>query len=225
MWDEVWDTSKPMFLVALAGPLLSLFAILRMRERRDGDVLLMCTGLFVFAGLRIIPVAQRQYYLMLFPIACLWAAQAVLWGLERMPERLRPVLFGLSLFGLLWKPVRGVNDEAHRRSDEQMAKLRTVFERTQPTDMVMDGWEGMGVFRPHAFHYFFLHEEVRAWLPRTPVDAFLGELEAGSVRPKLIAMDENLRALGPRFASFVETHYTSSDGFFYFPNEKTGPSP
>ena len=100
-----------------------------------------------------------------------------------------------------------------------------ILAKTEPTDVVMDGWEGMGVFRPHAFHYFFLHEEVRAWLPRTPVDAFLGELEAGSVRPKLIAMDENLRALGPRFASFVETHYTSSDGFFYFPNEKTGPSP
>src|SRR5262245_1467585 len=224
MWDEVWDTSKPMLLVALAGPLLSLYGILRARESRDGDVLLICTGLFVFVGLRIIPVAQRQYYLMLFPIACLWAAQAVLWGLARMPERLRPVLFGLALFGLLWKPVRGVNDEAHRRNDEQLAKLRTVFERTQPTDMVMDGWEGRGVFRPHAFYYFFLHEEVRAVLPHEPVDALLGELESGSVRPKLIAMDDNLRALGPRFTGFVQTHYTSSDGFFYFANG-AGPSP
>jgi len=218
MWDEVYDTSKPLLFVALAGPLLSLYGILRMRERRDGDVLLMCVGWGVFAGLPVVPVAQRQYYLMLFPIVCLWAAQALLWGVERLPERFRTVMFGLALFGLLWKPVRGVNDEAHRRSDEQMAKLRTVFERTQPTDMVMDGWAGMGVFRPHAFHYFFLHEEVRAWLPQTPVDGLLADLESGSVRPKLIAMDENLRALGPRFVNFVETHYTSSDGFFYFPN-------
>jgi 4-amino-4-deoxy-L-arabinose transferase-like glycosyltransferase len=225
MWDEVYDTSKPLFFVALAGPLLSLFAILRMRERRDGDVLLLCTGWGVFAGLPVVPVAQRQYYLMLFPIVCLWAAQALRWGVEHLPERLRPVLFGLALFGLLWKPVRGVNDEAHRRNDDQLAKLRTVFERTQPTDMVMDGWQGMGVFRPHAFHYFFLHEEVRAWLPQTPVDALLGDLESGSVRPKLIAMDDNLRALGPRFVSFVETHYTSSDGFFYFANGQAGPSP
>jgi 4-amino-4-deoxy-L-arabinose transferase-like glycosyltransferase len=227
MWDEVYDTSKPLLFVALAGPLLSLFAILRMRERRDGDVLLLCTGLGVFAGLRIIPVAQRQYYLMLFPIVCLWAAQALLWGVETLPGRLgrlRSVLFGLALFGLLWKPVRGVNDEAHRRNSEQLAKLRTVFERTQPTDIVMDGWEGMGVFRPHAFYYFFLHEEVRAVLPSKPVDALLVELESGHVRPKLIAMDQNLRALGPRFVSFVETHYTSSDGFLYFTNGQAGPS-
>jgi hypothetical protein len=158
--------------------------------------------------------------LMLFPIVCLWAAQALLRGVERMPQRLRPVLFGLALFGLLWKPVRGVNDEAKRRDDDQLAKLRTVFERTQPTDMVMDGWQGMGVFRPHAFYYFFLHEEVRAVLPPAPLDALLGDLESGTVRPKLIAMDENLRALGPRFVSFVESHYTSSDGFFYFPLKK-----
>src|SRR4029079_2997866 len=86
MWDEVYDTSKPLLFVALAGPLLSLFGILRMRERRDGDVLLMCVGWGVFAALPVVPVAQRQYYLMLFPIVCLWAAQALLWGVERLPE-------------------------------------------------------------------------------------------------------------------------------------------
>lgn len=179
----------------------------------------MCTGLGLFAGLRIVPVAQRQYYLMLFPIVCLVAAQALRWGVERLPERLRPWFFGLALFGLLWKPVRGINDEAHRVNDGQLANLRTVFARTAPADVVMDGWQGMGVFRPHAFHYFFLHEEVRAVLPPARLDALLDELESGQVRPKLIALDENLRGLGARFVRFVESHYASSDGFFYFPRE------
>jgi hypothetical protein len=218
-WDEVWDTSKPLLLVALAGPLLSLFAILRKRERRDGDVLLMCTGVGLFVGLRVVPVAQRQYYLMLFPIACLWAAQALRWGVERLPERLRPWLFALAMFGLLWKPGRSIHDETRRGNHQQMARLRTVFERTAPNDVVLDGWEGLGVFRPHGFYYFFLHEEVRAVLPRAPVDAFIDDLEAGRISPKLIAMDDNLRALGPRFVSFVERHYTTSDNFFYFPRQ------
>jgi hypothetical protein len=99
--------------------------------------------------------------------------------------------------------------------------LRTVFERTAPTDVVMDGWQGMGVFRPHAFYYYFLHEETRAMLPPARLDAFLDDLESGRVRPKLIVLDTNLRALGPRFVGFVQSHYASNDDFFYFANGAT----
>jgi len=44
------------------------------------------------------------------------------------------------------------------------------------------------------------------------VDGFV----TGKVRPKLIALDENLTALGIRFLHFVRTNYQSSDGFLYF---------
>jgi hypothetical protein len=83
--------------------------------------------------------------------------------------------------------------------------------------VVLDGWQGMGVFRPHAFHYFFLHEETRAMLPPQERDAMLDALESGRVRPKLIAMDPNLRALGLRFLVFVARNYATGDGFLYFP--------
>jgi hypothetical protein len=74
------------------------------------------------------------------------------------------------------------------------------------------------VFRPHAFHYFFLHPETVAMLPRKQLDAYLDALERAEIRPRMIAMDMNLRALGPRFRSFVGTSYGSTDGFFFFPN-------
>jgi hypothetical protein len=80
----------------------------------------------------------------------------------------------------------------------------------------MDGWQGTGVFRPHAFYYFFLHEESIPMLARARVDAFLDALEGGKIRPRLIAMDENLVALGSRFVRFVKRSYVSYDGFLYF---------
>jgi hypothetical protein len=80
----------------------------------------------------------------------------------------------------------------------------------------MDGWEGTGVFRPHAFHYFFLHDESVAMLPQAEVDAYLDALANGKIRPRLIAMDDHLVALGSRFVRFVKGNYVSSDTFFYF---------
>jgi hypothetical protein len=82
----------------------------------------------------------------------------------------------------------------------------------------MDGWQGTGVFRPHAFHYFFLHPETLAMLPRLQFTEYLSALERGRIRPRLIAMDPYLYALGQRFQRFVWRNYTSVDGFFYVRN-------
>jgi hypothetical protein len=83
----------------------------------------------------------------------------------------------------------------------------------------MDGWEGMGVFRPHAFYYYFIHDELLPMLSQARVDAFLDDLEGRRVHPRLIALDSHLVALGPRFQAFVARNYTTRDGFFYYSNE------
>jgi hypothetical protein len=80
----------------------------------------------------------------------------------------------------------------------------------------MDGIEGTGVFRPHALYYYFLHGELLPMLSRRQLDAYVDALESGKVRPRLIALDDNLIALGTRFLRFVKRNYVSSDGFFYF---------
>jgi hypothetical protein len=108
-------------------------------------------------------------------------------------------------------PVLDLQATFKLRNDRQLARLRYVFENTKPTDVVMDGWEGTGVFRPHAFYYFFLHGELVDRLPREQVDAYLDALESGRIRPRLIAMDENLVALGSRFLRFVKRNYVRRD--------------
>ncbi|HEY7371778.1 MAG TPA: hypothetical protein VIF57_06335, partial [Polyangia bacterium] len=103
------------------------------------------------------------------------------------------------------------------RNDAQLARLAFVYAHTRPTDPVLDGWLGTAVFRPHPLPYFFMHRELQAMLTESEKDAYLGALERRTVRPALIAMDDELRALGPRFLAFVRRDYVSDDGVFYVP--------
>jgi 4-amino-4-deoxy-L-arabinose transferase-like glycosyltransferase len=209
-------TSAPVLSLAAVGAWVFLARFRRGLERRGSEGLLLLSILVgLFLGVLVMPVPHRQYYLILLPIVCLFAAKGLFVLVDRVRERKRPAFLGVALLLLAVLPVVALAGSFRDRNDAQLAKLRTVFASTRPADPVMDGWEGMGVFRPHAFRYFFLHEEIVAMLPRPELDAYLDALESGRVRPKLIAMDKNLRSLGPRFVQFVTTHYVTSDGFFY----------
>lgn len=209
-------TSWPMLVLGLLGGALSLARCFRSAVRPWGELLLLCTLVGLFAGLWVIPSAHGQYYLMALPLVCLFAAQALLWLVARVRDRARPALLVLALSPLAVLPARGLRDSFRPRNDGQLARLEYVFAHTEPDDLVMDGWQGTGVFRPHAFYYFFLHSETLAMLPRPQLAAYLTALELGKIQPRLIAMDWNLRTLGPRFESFVRSHYFTNDGFLYF---------
>jgi hypothetical protein len=215
---RVLKSSWPVLIFSLLGATVSFYRFVRSEQRQYGGVLLLCTLFGLMAGILVIPVAHRQYYLMLLPLACLFAAQGLSFLIERAREGARAWLLVLATLPLFVLPVLDLLDSLTSPNDAQLARLRYVFESTKPTDVVMDGWEGTGVFRPHAFYYYFLHEEAVAMLPRERVDAYVDALESGKIRPRLIAMDENLPLLGSRFLRFVKSHYTSSDGFFYFSN-------
>jgi uncharacterized membrane protein len=211
------DTSWPVLALALLGAALCVSQVFRAggaRRRYDG-LLLLSTAVGLFLGVLIMPVPHLQYYLMPLPIVCLFAAKGLLGLVDGVRARWRVTLVGAMALGLAILPVRAFWQAFRDRNDGQLAKLRYVFEQTQPADVVMDGWAGMGVFRPHAFYYFFLHEETIAMLPRAALETYLDALDSGKLRPKLIAVDKNLATLGPRFLLFVKNHYITNDGFFY----------
>jgi hypothetical protein len=207
------------FFVSLFGPFFGP------RERGYGELVLLCTLLGLCAGVRIIPAAQKQYYLMPLPLICLFAAAGLLWlvdwlgSLRRAPRTARAWLLVLAVGVLLKVPVQAVRFSYRERNDLQLARLRHVFETTKPTDLVMDGWEGTGVFRPHAFYYYFVHEELLPMLSRDRLDAYVDDLESGRIQPKLITLDANLVALEPRFLRFVMNRYVSRDGVLYYPRD------
>ena len=213
------ETSAPVLALSLLGMYAAARSFLRSRRRDHGEILLLCTVVGLFAGVLVIPVAQRQYYLMPLPIVCVFGAKGLLLLVDRAREGARALLLVLSMIPLSVLPALALRQAFTSRNDVQLARLRHVFESTKRTDVVMDGWEGTGVFRPHAFYYFFIHDEVLPMLPRERVDAYLDDLESGKIRPRLIALDRNLVALGPRFLAFVERNYLSDDGFLYFSRE------
>jgi hypothetical protein len=211
------STSGPVLALGVLGGVVLLVRVFRGKGPDDGGLLLLLSTLGgLFAGAFVIPSAWAQYYLMPLPLICLFAAHAMVVAVE-LAGRARHLVLVLALIGLAVLPARKLRHSLDLRNDRQLARLRHVIETTRPDDIVMDGWEGTGVFRPHAFHYFFLHRETLAMLPQRELAMFLGALERGAIRPSLIAVDRHLMALGPRFHTFLRTRYTSTDGFFYVP--------
>lgn len=86
-------------------------------------------------------------------------------------------------------------------------QIRYVFQNTSPTDTCMDGWTGLGVFRPHAWFYWLLHDEMRAMLSERTVSEIEASLRSGSIAPKLIFYDDDLKGLSAQTAQFFESHY------------------
>jgi hypothetical protein len=213
---RVLKSSFPVWIFCLLGSCMALYRFFRGARRQYGEFVLLCTLAGLVAGILVVPVAHRQYYLMLIPMVCWFAAKGILSLVERAAVGARAWLLVVATVPLFILPVLDIREALLARNDRQLERLHQVFARTKPTDLVMDGWEGTGVFRPHAFYYFFLHEESLPMLPRGQVDAFLDALEGGRIRPRLIALDKHLVALGSRFVRFVKKDYASDDGFLYF---------
>jgi hypothetical protein len=210
---KVLETSWPVLILCLLGATVSLYRFVRSGRREFGSVVLLATLFGLTVGILIVPGAHRQYYLMPLPIVCLFAAQGLLFLIE-LTRRSWVLVAATVALAIL--PTMALAEAYREPNDAQLAKLRYVLENTRPTDIVMDGIQGMGLFRPHAIYYYFLHAESLEMLTREQLDVYVGKLQRGEVRPRLIALDENLIALGIRFLHFVRTNYESRDGFLYF---------
>jgi 4-amino-4-deoxy-L-arabinose transferase-like glycosyltransferase len=210
-------TSWPILVLALLGAGVALYRFSRAKQRRYGDVLLLCTLGGLLAGIVVVPVVYEQYCLVPLSIACLFAAQGLSFLVNLVQERARAWVLVCAILPLLVLPVLNLGWSFGHRNDRQMARLRYVFEHTGPADTVLDGWLGTQVFRPHPLYYFFMHRELWGAMSESDKEAYLGPLESGKVRPSLITLDDELLALGPRFMSFLHKNYASSDGLFYFP--------
>lgn len=221
----VLETSGPILLLCLLGIWSALFRRGRAAPRDDGDVLLLCTLGGLVAGVLIVPAAYQQYYLPPLTLACLFAARGLSLLLDASRHRARAWLVVCATVPLLIWPVVDLGGSFGDRNDVQMARLRFVFAHTSPADPVLDGWLGTNVFRPARSYYFFMHGELLAMLTASEKDAYLDAVTSDRGRPALIALDDELRALGPRFLQFVRRNYVSGDGLFYLPVQPADPAP
>jgi len=209
------ETSAPILALGLLGAVRAVRTFRRDRSRAYGDVFLLCTLAGLIAGIWIVPIAYRQYFLMPLAILCLLAAKGLDFLVALAKEGRRVWVLVLATLPLLILPGFELASSAVDHDAQQSARLRYVFEHTRPGDRVLDGWLGTAVFRPSSVPYLFMHSELLAMLTEQEKATYLDAVEDAQTRPAMIVLDDDLKALGPRFLRFVQQHYATDDGLFY----------
>jgi hypothetical protein len=174
----------------------------RWRRARTGAMVVGAAGVFAFILVRLRPpfVGSGVEGAVL---GLALVGGCVLLFLRRRHVGLLVVMAGLAIF-----PFRRTPLVAGPSNADQRASLAYVQEHTSAGDRVFDGWEHITApFRPHAWFYFFLHREIRPMLTEGDYDELLSGLEAGRIRPAVVVMDADNRALPGAIVEWLEGHY------------------
>jgi Dolichyl-phosphate-mannose-protein mannosyltransferase len=113
----------------------------------------------------------------------------------------------LALAALSFHGVRQERAQFQLKNATTLSQLGHVYALAKPNETVLDGWTGLGVFRPHAWRYFFLHPEMRGMLEESDYRALLDGLRTGAISPKVVVYDFDIMSLGPPFMNFILRHY------------------
>src|SRR5262249_27169742 len=106
------------------------------------------------------------------------------------------------------------------RVPTQLARLRAVMDATTPDQTVLDGFTGAGVFRPHAWYYFFLHDEIRRLLGAPEIGRLRTALREGEIAPALVILDDDGEQLPDGIGSFLRENYEPrSDPLLWRPRD------
>ncbi|MBI4803137.1 MAG: hypothetical protein HY796_11500 [Elusimicrobia bacterium] len=116
------------------------------------------------AGAVLLPVVYAQYYLLMAPLLCFFAAGALGWLSGRIRSRAARLALALGFCISLVPPLRTQLGSLRDTNAVQVEGIACVMSRTAPQDRVFDVWTGESFYRPHAYYFWFLHDEVRAML-------------------------------------------------------------
>jgi 4-amino-4-deoxy-L-arabinose transferase-like glycosyltransferase len=179
-------------------------------------------------GLRIRSLAFEGVALLIFILAKLWMD----WSGYRsglveqgfyITMMVTPLLIGMVMISGRWKKwVVGIvlvaqcayflpqmKEMFQLRNQETLSELGYVLVNSRPDETVMDGWTGLGVFRPHAWFFYFLHPEMRKMITKDQLESLYQDLRTGRVVPRIILFDQDLSSLSPEITDFFKQHYTS----------------
>ena len=121
----------------------------------------------------------------------------------------RWIVLALLLVPLSLNPLLESRVFWERRNWSTLQKLSWVIENVSPQESVLDGFSGLGVFRPHAFFYYFLHGEMLLMLEDSdwrPLEDLLSDPEKA---PKLVVDDRFVARAPSPVRELVERNYTA----------------
>ena len=163
-------------------------------------------------GLLMLPVAWEQYYLLFLPQLAILGSGA-LGRASSAILRKPPTSAWVTLVLLLVVPVsllpvkNAILTQRFRTSEAKEKAIALILDNSSASDTVLDGYSGIGVFRPHAFRYFFLHTEMRQMLSLGAVRELEDGLEQGAIAPRFASGDSHLKAVSPRVRDFLQRNF------------------
>lgn len=202
VWEEYFILLLP-FAVMVAGLTLELWWRGAAGAHRAVVLLFVATAMLDLVGLRLAP--NPISLPACAAVLALWCAAAV--GIRYAADH-NAALRWLALVLVL--PVVQQVDWIGRHSNiDERARVDYVMANTQPTDPIFDGRSGFGVFRPHAYRYWFLHDEMQLMLSDTEKSsALIDALERQRV--KIALVDEHARMLPRPVLDYIAAHYADT---------------
>jgi hypothetical protein len=214
---RIFEGNAAVVALALVGWVRAAGRLTSVEAWPRGDALVALQTLGLLGGAFAIPVPQLHYFLMLLPLSAVLAARTLADGAAAVARWARratpaatavPAILGLAVATASPLAARLETFEPRRpKVHDQLARVRLVQGLTSPRDTVLDGFTGAGVFRPHAYYWFFLHDEVRALLGDAERDGLKRALRDGEIAPTLVLFDFDVQDLSPDVKSFVEENY------------------
>jgi len=178
--------------------------------------LILTVGMTI--SLLLFPAPHQQYFVFILPLLGLVAAAAIPriaqkgsdW-LEGRKVRLQPdelkkmICLATLIPGLLIAGYMQVT--LPRSSQPQLAVISYVIQNTEPQDMILDGRTGAFLFRPIAWYYWIQHTQVREIIPPEDVNRLIQNMEDGTIAPRLVNLDANLRRVSPELTDYLLANY------------------
>jgi hypothetical protein len=203
-------------VLGLAGLGLALLDLARGAGPRAARMLVPLHAIGLGAGVWVIPVPYAQYLVLGLPLLALAAGGFLARAAAASRPARRPArMAGLAAIGVVvlaasMRPVRiiaGMRRPPHTKVEDHLRRLRHVLQATRPDETILDGFSGLGVFRPHAYFHFFLHDEIRVLLGERGTTRLLSGLRDGAVAPDWVIADADVLALPAELVAFLRASY------------------
>jgi hypothetical protein len=208
VWEEYFVLLLP-FVCAVAGIALARSAQAIERRHLDGIVLPVALAFVVGAsGWRLTFSAVHFAAWAALTIVAAWLALA-LHAFVRWRRRAAPGWMWLSLPAVGYALVLQIEETRSSRNDAQRERVDFVMRTTQPNESYFDGYSGYGVFRPHAYRYWLLHDEMQLMLGAEELQR--GVLTAlRQTNPPLVASDAWTATLPAAVQAYLRENYAPS---------------
>jgi hypothetical protein len=170
--------------------------------------------LSLVATLPLHPAMSYQHFLLILPLFSLYAGFALVSVVERLSrgvEDRSAALLAAAAILLSIAPLSRFRAAFDRGNWGTLQAIAYVLRNSSPFETTLDGFTGLGLFRPQAFFHHFHYPHAFALQTEEEKRDMTRALETGRALPKMVFWTHYLRdGVTPEAAAFLEKNYVPS---------------